>query len=115
MKTIIIPLIGATASDGSVSYISATIPTGVWEISIISGGCSNAQMPDSFLMAFELLQGDINTQIDILPQIPVYRGHTSIQIYPKLVVSEKNVIRVKTEGAGAVNPIVVFVYLKEVM
>jgi len=114
MRTIIIPMIGSTASDGRVTYISTTIPKGTWEICIISGGCSNAQVSDSFLMAFELIQGDTSTQIDICPQIPVYRGHTSVQVYPKLLVSDQNIIRVKTEGASATNPIVVYVYLKEV-
>jgi len=114
MGTMIIPLIGSTSADGSVNYITATIPKGVWELSVISGGCSNAQVSDSFLMAFELIQGDVNTQIDLYPQIPIYRGHTSVQLYPSIIISNINAIRVKTEGASATNPIVVYVYLREV-
>jgi len=114
MKTVLLAQIGKTANDGTVKYITFEIPKGTWKLDAISTAAGNAQLGDSYLVSIEVLQGGPPWQVDILAQQPIYRTHSSIFVRPQILVTEQNVIRVKTERASAENEHWAYVYLTEV-
>jgi len=112
MKTVLLAQIGKTASDGSVNYITFEIPKGSWIVNAISTAAGNAQLGDSYLVSVEVLQGGPPWQVDILAQEPIYRTRSSIFLRPQILVTEQNLIRIKTERASAENEHWAYVYLR---